>query len=371
MTIYWVLVITMLFSHLMFFYFHVSRKKGFHLEDIDSIENAYMKVEKDTITVFFTFYIVILCLRDLFVGSDTIEYVYNFNQYRLLDWSQIVARKPDELAFSFVTKIIGQVTSNPQLFLSVFAILSVAPIMILYKREARDAVLCCSFYLISLLFEFYFSGIRQGVAIGFMVPAYYFVKEKKPIQFVITLIVASSFHISALIGILLYPIYHAKITTKWLWFVVPIMALIYRFNQPIFNTLFLLSGEKYSTKYIIWGFGETGQYGLLLLFVLLSIYSFLMLDESQADGDDIGLRNVLLLATVLQFFSPLHSLASRMNYYFILFIPIAITRVNYKSKIRYKQIAKLAKVVMVVYFLFYFFVLKGDSLGIFNYKFCF
>ena len=123
--------------------------------------------------------------------------------------------------------------------------------------------------------------------------------------------------------------------------------------------------------YMIYGYNATGQYGLLVLFVLISVYCFVIMDESKADENDIGFRNILLLATALQLFAPLHVLASRMNYYFILFIPIALTHANYKCKPAFWQITKLASFIMITYFVFYFFFMKGDSLRIMNYQFCF
>lgn len=338
----------------------------------EEIQARYTAVEVKTITVFFTSYIILLGLRDSAVGIDARSYINNyFLRFRGYSWSDLIHNNADELGFTLLTKFISVLSSSPQLYLFFVAAISVIPLMYLYRKEARDALLCCAFFLISLLFEAFFSALREGVALGLVAPAYYFTKNKKLIPFVITVLLASTFHLSALILFLLYPIYHAKITIKWLWFVVPIMYLVYRYNSVIFNTMLVTMGGKYANKYLIYGYEATGQYGLLILFVLISVYCFVMMDEKQADNDDIGFRNILLLATALQLFAPLHVLASRMNYYFIIFIPIALTRTNAICKRRYWQIAKLAKVVMVIYFIFYFFVMKGDQLQIMNYKFCF
>lgn len=338
----------------------------------EEIQARYATVEVKTITVFFTSYIILLGLRDPTVGIDARSYINNyFLRFRGYSWSDLIHNNADELGFTILTKFIGVLSSSPQVYLFLVAAISVIPLMYLYRKETRDALLCCAFFLISLLFEAFFSALREGVALGLVAPAYYFTKNKKIIPFVFTVLLASTFHLSALILFLLYPIYHAKITIKWLWFVVPIMYLVYRYNSVIFNTMLVTMGGKYANKYLIYGYEATGQYGLLILFVLISVYCFVMMDEKQADNDDIGFRNILLLATALQLFAPLHVLASRMNYYFIIFIPIALTRTNAICKRRYWQIAKLAKVVMVIYFIFYFFVMKGDQLQIMNYKFCF
>lgn len=373
MTVYVFLVAITLFSYVFYRYRYIDKVRHYsHNIDAYDFDAAYEAVERKTIGVFFVIYIALLCLRDSSVGVDVKQYVNNyFYAFKYYSWQQIIDYKSDELVFSALTVILGAIFSSPQIYLAIIAIASVAPIMYLYKREVKGALLCCSFFMISLVFEIFFSGLRQGVAIGLLVPAFYFAKNKKLVPFILVVVFAMTFHLSAAIMLLIYPIYHAKITVKWLWFVVPIMALIYRFNDRIFSFLLLFSGEKYYTKYAVWGSGTTNQYGLLVLFVLIAIYCFVILDEEQADEVDIGCRNLLLLATLIQFFAPLNFIVSRMNYYFILFIPIALTRANAKCKPAFRQVARIASAVMTVFFVFYFFYMKGDTLHIMDYKFFF
>ena len=373
MAVYVFLVSITFITYIILRYNLIDKKRHSFYERYNyDFKRAKELVERNTIVTFFVVYILILCLRDISVGVDAKSYVNNyFYQFQNMSWQEIVAFKGDELVFSALTKIIGVVFDSCHIYLAILAMVSVIPIMNLYKREAKNALLCCSFFMISLVFEIFFSGLRQGIAIGLVAPAYYFAKERKPIKFVAIVAFAMTFHLSAAIILLLYPVYNAKITAKWLWFVLPTMVIIYRYNSQIFNYLLLFSGEKYYSKYGIWGLGATNQYGLLILFVLISIYCFIVLDETQADSDDIGLRNLLLLATVFQFFAPLHFVVSRLNYYYILFIPIALTRANFKCKPMFRQIVKIATAVMVVYFVYYFFFGKGDTLQIMDYKFFF
>lgn len=369
MWVYVFLIASTILAHVFYRYHYVDKRRRYSYNGYEyDLEAAREIVESKTISVFFVVYIALLCLRGSTVGVDVKHYINNyFYRFQTFNWQQIVEYKSDELVFSAFTKIIGTIFNSPQIYLSIIAIASVGPVMYLYKREVKGALLCCSFFLISLVFEIFFSGLRQAVAVGLTVPAFYFAKDKKIFKFILVVLFAMTFHLSAAIMFLIYPIYHAKITRKWLWFVLPIMAIIYRFNSEIFNFLLLFSGEKYYTKYGVWGLGTTNQYGLLVLFVLIAVYCFVVLDEA----DDIGFRNLLLLATLIQFFAPLHFIVSRMNYYFILFIPIALTRANYKCKPQFWQLTKIASAVMTVYFIVYFFFMKGDTLHIMDYKFFF
>ena len=373
MAVYVFLIAITIIAHIFYRYNYIDKRRRYQYGTVEfDYDGARKKIDEKTILVFFSVYIALLCLRGSSVGVDVKGYINNyFYAFKNYSWLEIVAFKNDELAFSALTKIISVIFSSPQIYLSIIAIASVGPIMYLYKREVKGALLCCSFFLISLVFEFFFSGLRQAVAIGLMVPAFYYAKNKKIVPFILLVAFAMTFHLSAAIILLVYPVYHAKITVKWLWFVVPIMALIYIYNIQVFNFLLLFSGEKYYAKYGTWGLGTTNQYGLLILFVLITIYCFIFLDEEQANEEDIGYRNLLLLATLIQFFAPLHFIVSRLNYYFILFIPIALTRANAKCKPQFMQIVKMASAVMSVYFIYYFFFIKGDILQIMDYKFFF
>lgn len=335
---------------------------------------TYYSSEKTTrymITTFFVGYIILLCFRDPSVGIDTNNYITKyFIPFQFMNWKDILHYTIDEPGFSVLVKLIHSITNSQQVFIAVIALLSVIPVMILYRKESKEAAVCCSFFMISLLFEIFFSGIRQGIAIGLTVPAYYFTKNRKIIPFLLIVLLATSFHISAVMILAIYPIYYAKITGKWLWFVLPSIALVYFYKSTIFTVMFQVFGGKYFEKYSTL-YGSTNQYGLLLLFMMLSVYALIVLDEHSADDNDIGLRNILFLATLIQCFAPLHEIVSRMNYYYILFIPLAIVSVNYKCKRKYTQVTKLASAIMTVYFIFYFFFLKGDTLHIMEYKFFF
>ena len=110
---------------------------------------------------------------------------------------------------------------------------------------------------------------------------------------------------------------------------------------------------------------------MLLLFTAFAIFAFLVPDESQLDAETIGLRNFLLLSLVIQMFAPLHVLAMRMNYYYIIFIPLLLPKIiQYRSK-RWNQVAFLGRHVMVLFFLVYFFAnaYRDGGLNVFPYHF--
>lgn len=322
-----------------------------------------------TISIFFVGYISLLCLRDDSVGVDTMGYLEGFWRYRETTWIELYKSETSEVGFLTLAKFLGYFSSE-RLFILVIAVLSVFPIMKFYRNEVEDALLCCSFFFISLLFEMFFSGMRQSISIGLTVPAFYYARRKNVLPYVLIVLLAVSFHTSAIMLAAIWPVYHLDIRTKSMIYIAPAMVLIFLFNEEIFTTVLNLVGGKYVAgyEYLI---SQSGQKGLMYLFIMIMIYTFVVMDENKASKDDIGLRNLLLFATCMQLFSPVHPVVSRLNYYYIVFIPVALSRAKTKCSVRYLQVVRLASVVMSLYFLYYFFFSKVDSLNVFNYRFFF
>ena len=110
---------------------------------------------------------------------------------------------------------------------------------------------------------------------------------------------------------------------------------------------------------------------MLAVIVILAVFSFLIPDEKKLDKDTIGMRNFLLLAVVLQMFAPLHTVAMRMNYYYIIFIPLVIPRIIESRSVRWNQIAVISRYAFILLFGVYFFmvVYQKNDLMTFPYRF--
>ena len=309
-------------------------------------------------------FFLLLALRGINIGNDTKQYLRLFNEYRDQNIVHLLSNFSHEFGFKLLNRMVGIVTDNYQVLLAVTAAICVVPLWYFYKRESENQPLTIALFMTVAPCMMYFSGIRQAIAISFGVPIWYAAKEKKLGQFIILVLVALQFHASAFMLFLLYPLYHAKITTRWLWFVVPCMIAVYIFRSTIFGFLLSLLWQEYGT--IV----TTDATTILLLLILFGLYSYIIPDDGKMDDDTIALRNILLLSIVLQIFAMLHPLSMRMNYYFLIFVPILIPKIASRSKKQFAQISKLSIVVMTVYFMCYFInkvITDIDSLNIFPY----
>jgi len=185
-----------------------------------------------------------------------------------------------------------------------------------------------------------------------VVPAYYFVKNKQLVRFLLVVVLAFFFHRSAFCLLGLYPVYHMRLSKKMLIWILPVIAVIYLYSRPILTMLIRLMGSFYQERYS--DLESTGAYSMLLLFVMLLLFSYIFTFEENADADLIGMRNILVLSVVLQCFTTSSTIVMRMNYYYLMFLPLLIPKVISQATYKNAFICKIANIVLCTYFLYYF-----------------
>lgn len=331
---------------------------------LTSGKKVLYETETASIDVFMLFFFLLLACRNIQCGMDTKQYLRLFHKYSAQSIPQLFSSYRHELGYKLLNKLIGVTTGNYQVLLMVVAIICVFPLWYFYRRESESPLLTIALFLTVAPYMMFFSGIRQAIAISLGIPVWYAAKNKKLGRFIVLVFVAMQFHTSAFMLFLLYPLYRAKITKKWLWFVVPAIVLVFIFRTTIFSFMLNFLWKEYEvTK-------ATGAKNILILLVLFGLYSYIIPDEDKMDEDTAALRNILLLSIVLQIFAMLHPLSMRMNYYFLIFVPILIPKIASRSKKQFAQISKLSIVVMTAYFMCYFVsrvITDDDALNIFPY----
>lgn len=327
----------------------------------------YEKKNKFVLFFFFVTLTILVMFRHESIGNDTRNYIYYFSNFSKMDWTK-VGSDSLEFGFSYFNKIISLFSTEPLFFLAVTAIAVSIMIYPTYKRLCIDPSLTIVLFCIMSTFVMMFSGIRQMLAVGIGFIAYEFTRNKKLIPFILAVLLAITFHTSAFMLAFMYPLYHAKITKKWLYVVVPVLMIVLVFNRPIFSVLSLIIEQFTSYEGSV---SSTGAYTMLILFGVFAVFAFVIPDDSLLDDETIGLRNFLLLSIVIQMFAPLHNLAMRMNYYYIIFIPLLLPKIIKCRSERWKQVAVAGRHAMVIFFLVYFFINanSGGNLHVFPYHF--
>ena len=196
----------------------------------------YRKKNQNALLAFFVILTILVALRHESVGNDTRNYINYFELYSKTSWAQLV-KSDMELGFAVFNKLASLVTQEPQVFFAIVAIATTVMIYPTYKRLCIDASLMIVLYVFMSTFVMMFSGIRQMIAVGIGFLAYECTRNKKLVLWAFCVVLAILFHASAFMLIFMYPLYHARITKKWLFAVVPAMVIVFVFNEQIFSYL--------------------------------------------------------------------------------------------------------------------------------------
>lgn len=322
---------------------------------------------KITISLFFLLFYILLALRAKTIGVDLSNYQSMYVGYGKSGWNKLFAL-PQEIGYAVFCKLIYITGADFQVFLAIVALIEIIPLAVLYSKEIEDAPLTILLFLNIGIFSMLFSGLRQSIAIALGALAFLLLRKRKIVGYFLTVILAMTFHMSAFMLFFMYPLYYIKISKTTFVFIIPVILVIFIFNRAVFNFITRFFPEKY----LHYTLESTNAYAMLALYVIFAIFTFYISDERKLDRDTIVLRNFLIFSVFLQIFAPIQSVAMRMNYYYIIFIPLLIPKTIKNSKQGMESLCRVAEIVMISFFTVYFFYSAyygEDILSIFPYQF--
>lgn len=334
--------------------------------------NILVKKKNYTILIFYAIYFILLAFRSDNIGSDTYSYLMHYAAMPKISLKGIWGTyKDSDIGYYLFTKILSVFLKNTQWLLIIVAAITTIPFAYLYYKETKNSLVTIALLMVLPNFQMNFSGLRQAIAIAFVVPGVYFIQKKRWKMFVLMVILATLFHKSAFIMLVMYPIYHCTIKIKHLMIIVPLGIVVYRFNTQIYLLMASLMGGRFEERYAY--VTETGAVTMLIVFMLFTVYAFVLTNSRMMSDDEKGYRNLLLIASFMQMFAPINSIAMRMGYYFIPFIPIIITQATNHLKVKDYRVRWVISIAIYILFTIYYIdkSLSVDSLNIYPYEFFF
>lgn len=162
--------------------------------------------------------------RDIFIWANC-----NYDKYEGL-----------ENGYWLLNKGIGLVTNNPRIMFIVVALLINGTFLFAIQRNCSDFELAIMFYL-GAGYYFYAMNIqRQYIAIGIIFASYKFLKQKKIMKFFMIIFLASLFHKSVLVMIILYFVLQG-IDNRVFFILTPLLFALINRCQPIFIKILTIS----------------------------------------------------------------------------------------------------------------------------------
>lgn len=191
-------------------------------------------------------------MRDISVGNDVMGYVYpnyivaikssSFGEFLLLEYPKT------EILFSVLLYWGGKLKDIGYIFFAIELLILLPLYYVLYKRRKEASMTLGMMIFLFLFYNFGLSGMRQSIAMSFILLAYYYFSINERFRAIFWCIVAILFHTVALLVIPIYLfslwIYQKPIRKrkKWYMAIATVFVLIFLFYRQIAGILARIVG---------------------------------------------------------------------------------------------------------------------------------
>lgn len=278
---------------------------------------------------------IVLCLyaglRGHNLQTDIPTYVQMYEKYSRFSLRQIMTVFSSDMkdpTYFFTAWLFSRFFTDVQWWLAIVAAFYIIVVLVVIYKESEKPLMSLIMLLALGYLSFVLSGLRQSIAMSFAMIAYLYIKKKKPIRFILAVIVASLFHLSAIMFLIAYPLARLKLG---FWHVVAfgVMLLLFTgFQSAVRNFLTQVLGDS---QYGSYADNETAlNFSGFIIQICMFVFNLLYYKNvTEKDKDAIVLYNLAFIGLSLQLFSSMIAEFFRLSYYFsfanILLVPLAIS----------------------------------------------
>lgn len=304
---------------------------------------------KDKLFLGVSFFILsfISAFRGNEVGTDTDSYIDIFMFY------VIGASDPHtETGFALLNQFISYISDTPQAIIIATSILINLGFMHFIYRNSKNIWLSVYLYITLFYYFFSFNLVRQFIAMSIILFAWNFLKKGKIIRFILIVLIASTFHTTALISLLLIFVYLGRKSTKLITLITISTVVAIFSTNAIFNFIVQLFPRYYG--YYDASNQDTG--GIMPIVLYSVIFISLYLTREKQNNEHNLMLNIAAICAALSVLNYFHYLFYRPAFYFnvfaIILIPFIATRFKGKDHlIAIYIICSLGMLYMIYYLL--------------------
>lgn len=345
---------------------------------------------------------IIAGLRDLSVGTDVNKYVapnfyYANKSESLQEYSDIVKQEP---LYTLLTYFIVKITGSIHWILFVIQLIMTTLVyMAIYRQREKIPMWISMLVYMVFIYTRFLNLIRQGIAVCIIIFSFGYVQNRKPIKFLIAIIIASLFHRTAILAIPIYILYwiinkNDKNSNIILMVSYILLILSVFFYDIVLEWMINLNLLPIKFKSYLGIFkNNTWDVNIFITLYKLSwiiVLAFLYKDMKKIN-DNKFLFNMLIIDIILVQFSMKIQYADRLSYYFgsianlilIPQLPELISKSTILNRILDKLPAKLkenlgkennikicSKIFIVVWLIVYFYwcFIYKDAGAIYPYR---
>ena len=331
-------------------------------------------VQCKTLFLFANFLILALCagLRNISVGSDTHSYAKHYIVICHSSLKDILSNFKFygmEIGYNLLCKLISYISPNYYFFQIIVCFLFCFGMMRFIKKNAINPLLSVSVFLGSGMYLYSFNILRQMLAVMLVANAWEYLKSKKYFRYISIVLIATTFHITALsffVSFIIYSLWKYRKLRKYIVLGILFTGLEYE-RILIFLTPILKRFYNYGNYLVNDRAKQTAGF-VTIFWIIILVMALIELLYKNEQGSSKNLYSVFSIITVVCNFIGLHfNYVDRIGFFFMPFWILLFD--NFYFIIATKIIKTIYLCGTITCMLIYFIISSGTTQHI--YSLCF
>lgn len=261
-------------------------------------------------------------LRTWWMG-DLIKYYTQYLACNGADWYNVITSGTENFGLRYFFHYAGAIGISYDNCLLIIAIFVAVTLGVLVYRYSPSPFWSYTIYISMGFYMFTYSGLKQAVAMGFLILAGMAMFERKFRKYLLLVVLGGLFHAPALIFLAAYPFCRQKLNKRYVLVLVGLVLVMFLYRTRIVN---FMNGLYYEEADAFADTNEVG--GKFIMMVLIMILGVTLRPLHKWDRIYLQVFNMMVLAAALQSMSVFGNVFSRLaDYYYqfvVLYIPMIL-----------------------------------------------
>ena len=323
--------------------------------------------------MFFAFFILV-ATREMTIGNDTQMYLKLFEKCSSLKWSAVKFDGYFEWGYLVFNVLVSYLSSSKRFFMFVMSGIFNFVCYYFIKKNSNNYFLSTIMYICLLFFYTSMTMMRQYLALMIVLSGFKFIKEKKPLLFVVSVAFASLFHSSIWLTLLFYPIYHFKYSKTRAIAIFFICIIATLSVGPLINSIYQILGR---TNFYVDQIGNNSLANFLFTTVYFIMYLFALYEikikkkQQLMERDNFYLYTILFAACVNMIAIKMNVLSRAAEYFsFITIIVLPNITENHIYEIKNKKLAYIIICIILIAYSSTIIYYRPEWNSAYNYRSC-
>lgn len=273
---------------------------------------------------------ILICgARSTTIGLDTHMYKRVFENFRSIP-SMALFFGGHDYGYYFLDYIVSRLFDF-RVFMMVCSFISIYPILFIINKHSKNRGMSLAIYIMFGYYTFCFSGMRQAIAIGICAIAYNFALEKNMAKYLVMILLASTFHFSAIIFLPVYWLEKIPFTKNTFYLAIASVLAV-----KLCSPLLISIASKYVR--VVEDSGYVGSNRMIIFMILTVLLGFIFLNikriENKKEGKILLYTQIITCMIWIMATSYNNGWARLYFYYHIyimLFVPYLLSNIKDKS----------------------------------------